>query len=219
MRHIEMKRVNRKLLGYLGSILIASSINALAQDDAEPRVRIIEPDQQNAEVKTATIDTEKFELGTYIGNLAVEDFGSELVYGAEFSYHISNKWIVQATIGSSSIDRGSFEGDGQQFLAPDDRDFNYYGLSGGYKVLQGRSFYGARRKYDSALYGIFGIEQIDFAANSETGLLLGLSYRWVFTDWLTANVDFREHIVDRDFIGDSKQTFNTEFRLGLNALF
>ena len=72
---------------------------------------------------------------------------------------------------------------------------------------------------ESEIFLLTGLEQVKFAGNSETGLTFGLSYRVVLTNWLTSNIDFREHLFKRDFIGDSKQTFNTEFRWGLNFLF
>jgi outer membrane beta-barrel protein len=195
---------------------------ATAQEDQEnrsqSRVRIIEPDKTITEAQPAAIDTEKFQLGFYLGTLSVEDFGTDVVTGLELTYHISSDWFVQGNYGVATIDKAAFETN-QQFLASDDRDFEYFAITGGYRWIQGRSFLGSRSKYNSDIYLLAGAEQVSFAANDETGLNLGLSYRLVLTDWTTLNVDFREHMFKRDFIGDSKQTFNTEFRVGLNALF
>ena len=188
-------------------------------DDAQTQVRVIEPDKRVVEAKAAIIDTERFELGFYVGNLSVEDFGSNVVNGLEFNYRITERWLAQVDYGRATIDRAAFESSSLQFLASEDRDFVYYAITGGYRFLKGRSFLGSRNKYDTELYVIAGPEHVEFAGNSEMGLHFGLSYKLVFTDWLTGNVDFREHLFERSFIGDSKKTLNTEFRIGVNALF
>lgn len=183
------------------------------------RVRIIEPDSELTEARPAAIDSERFEWGFYTGSLSVEDFGTDLVSGLEFSYHLGRDWLLQLTYGRASIDEASFESPQRQFLADSDRDFEYLTLSAGYRLVHGRSFFGARSKFDSDIYLLAGPERVNFAGNEEVGLNFGLSYRIVFTDWLTTNVDMREHLFERSFIGDSKQTLNTEFRIGINALF
>lgn len=196
---------------------------AVAQDEdsanSRSRVRIIEPDKNVTDAQAASIDTEKFQLGFYLGTLSVEDFGTEVISGLELTYHLNQRWFVQGNYGTATIDRAAFETSTLQFLADEDRDFEYFAITGGYRWLRGRSFLGANAKYSSDIYLLAGVEQVSFAANDETGLNLGLSYRVVLTDWMTLNVDFREHTFKRDFIGDSKQTFNTEFRVGINALF
>lgn len=203
----------------LTMILATANAWAADEDNTKKQVRVIEPDKRVVEAKAAIIDTERFELGFYLGNLSVEDFGSNVVNGVELSYHINERWLAQVNYGQANIDRAAFETSQLQFLASEDRDFIYYAITGGYRFLKGRSFLGARNKYDSELYVIAGPEHVDFASNSEVGLHFGLSYRFVFTDWLTANVDFREHFFERSFIGDTKKTLNTELRFGVNALF
>ncbi|MEX1033374.1 MAG: outer membrane beta-barrel domain-containing protein, partial [Cellvibrionaceae bacterium] len=185
----------------------------------ESRVRVIEPESRVVEARPAAIDDERFQLGLYLGNLSVEDFGSDLVSGIELSYHLADSWLLQLNYGKASIDRAAFETSQRQFLSSDDRNFEYLAAVGGYRLLHGRSFFGVRNKYNTDIYALAGPEQVSFSGNDETGLVFGLSYRVVFTDWMTFNMDFREHMFKRDFIGDSKQTLNTEFRIGINALF
>ncbi|GAB1263077.1 outer membrane beta-barrel domain-containing protein [Aurantivibrio plasticivorans] len=185
---------------------------------AQNTVRIIEPDDQTRAADVAAIDTERFELGAYTGVLSVEDFGSEAVLGLEFAFHLNERWMLLANYGKASIGKASFEGD-PGFLASADRDFEYYGVLGGFKLFPGRSFFGAKKKYQTGLYVLAGPDHVSFAANDSWGLAFGLSYRVVLTDWLTGSIDFREHLFKRDFIGDDKQTLNTEFKIGVNALF
>jgi len=204
---------------YFLSIGLSSGTCFAADEETDSRVRIIEPDDRVTTAKPAAIDDERFELGAYMGSLSVEDFGTNVVTGIEFSYHLTSKWMLQFNYGQSSVDKAAFESSQQQFLSDSDRDFIYYGFIGGYKIFDGRSFLGARNKYNTGLYALAGAESVSFADNDETGFVFGLSYRLVLTDWLTANIDFREHMVKRSFIGDDKQTMNTEFRIGVNGLF
>ncbi|TVZ39084.1 outer membrane beta-barrel protein [Alteromonadaceae bacterium 2753L.S.0a.02] len=182
--------------------------------------QLIEPNKKVEPVKTARIDTEKFELGAFYGVMNVEDFNTNPVKGLSFSYHINQKFLAQLQYGSSRVSPASFEENtGFNFLADEDYDFTYVAVNAGYKLLDGRSFFGRKTKMDSAIYVIAGLEQVDFAANSSTGLGIGASYRIVVTDWMTMNLDFKDHAFNRDFIGDSKFTNNTELTVGINALF
>ncbi|SMF41210.1 outer membrane beta-barrel protein [Alteromonadaceae bacterium Bs31] len=193
------------------------TIGGLSQDKKEA---VIEPEKQPEPVHSAQIDTEHFELGAYVGVLNVEDFNSNPVMGLSFVYHINDKFIAQALYGSSTVSKATFEKlSDSDFLADEDRNFRYLELLGGYKLLGGRSFFGSNTKVDSDLYLNAGFGQVNFADNSETGLVIGGSYRLVMTDWMTMSVDIRDHIFNREFIGDSKVTHNTEFSVGINALF
>jgi len=181
---------------------------------------IIEPEKQTQPVKAAKIDTEMFELGVSLGFLNVEDFNTNPVYGLSFTYHIDSKYIAQLHYGASDVDKATFEElAGSNFLRDSDREFKYFELTGGYKVLHGRSFLNSKTKLNSSIYLIAGLGQVQFADNSSTGFIFGASYRNVLTDWLTMNIDIRDHVMSRDFINDSKTTNNTEFVVGLNALF
>lgn len=206
------------VISFTGLFCLGAALPAWSQESEQGGVRVLEPERRQA-AEVAAIDTERFELGFYTGLLSVEDFGTDPVYGIELTYHLLDDWILQANYGQANIDRAAFESSRRQFLAGKDRDFEYFSLSGGYRLVHGRSFLGARNKYDSDIYLLFGPDRVSFAGNDEWDWTFGLSYRTVFTDWLTANVDIREHSFDREFIGDSKQTFNTEFRIGVNALF
>lgn len=187
--------------------------------DSKP-VTVIEPDKKMPSVQVAAIDTEKFELGAYVGLLSVEDFNTNPVTGISFTYHINSKFIAQANYGVSTVGKAAFEKvAGGNFLAEDDYDFEYVNLLAGYNLLDGRSFLGKRHKFNSAIYLLAGVADVSFAGNDKTGMVIGASYRAVVTDWMTINLDLRDTIVDREFLDDKKKTNNTEMVIGVNALF
>lgn len=190
-------------------------------DDGDS-VRIIDPKKEVPVAKSAAIDTEKFELGLFTGFLAVEDFNSNLSYGLSFSYHITPAFLAQINYGESEVGRATFEdnaGDGRTFLRDSDRTFEYYNILAGYRILRGRSFFGANKKYNSDVYLLAGVGSVDFAGDSNSSIVVGTSYRVVLTDALVANFDIRGHSVKRNFLDDDKRTFNAEYVFGLNFLF
>lgn len=187
-------------------------------DETSKPVKVIDPDKRVASVQAAAIDTEHFELGAYAGLMAVEDFNTNPVTGISFSYHINRKFIAQVNYGRSTVERAAFEEFNDQYFL-EDYDFKYLNLLAGYNLLDGRSFLGKRRKFNSAIYLMAGVADVSFANNEVTGMVLGVSYKTVITDWLTLNLDFRDTIFNREFLNDDKKTNNTEILVGLNALF
>ena len=60
----------------------ASDQPLTGEPDQKP---IIDPQVERREIKRTRIDTEDFELGAYVGVLSVEDFESNVVYGARLA--------------------------------------------------------------------------------------------------------------------------------------
>lgn len=215
-------------------ILVSVASNSIAQNSTnkntigginsdEDQEEIIEPEKKSTPVRSAQIDTEHFELGVFGGELNTEDFNSNPVFGISFSYHVTSNIMAQINQGSSEVDKATFEErdiiDGDGFLAESDRTFTYRSILGGYRILSGRSFLGSRLKMSSSIYLLAGLGQVEFADNESTSYELAASYRTVVTDWLTVNLDLKDHIFNRDFLNDDKTTHNVEFSLGINALF
>lgn len=204
----------------IGLGLMGLSGTAGANADGDRNANVIKPVERTSRIKPAAIDTEKFELGAYLGFLSVEDFNTNRVAGLSLNYHISVQFLAQINYGQSTVERATFEEVAEgNFLSNRDREFNYQSLSAGYNLLHGRSFLGAQRKFNSHVYLMAGAAQVSFAGQDNTGLVLGVNYKTVVTDWLTVNLDFRDLIVDREFLGNRKTTHNTELSLGVSALF
>lgn len=189
-------------------------------NSAGKTVEVIKPKEQISDIKPAAIDTERFELGPYVGFLSVEDFNTNTVAGLSLSYHINSRFLTQLSYGQSSVGRATFEEVAEgDFLSEKDRDFDYQSLLAGYNLMQGRSFLGQRRKFNSHVYLMAGAANVSFAGQDKTGLALGITYKTVVTDWLVVNLDFRDIMVDREFLGNSKTTHNTEIGLNITAMF
>src|ERR1044071_4866150 len=70
---------------------------------------IIEPQVERREIKKTRIDTEDFEVGAYVGILSIEDFESNVVYGARLAYNLTEDFFLEATLGQSRAGRTSYE--------------------------------------------------------------------------------------------------------------
>ncbi len=199
----------------IASVTCASGVFA-----AEQEVQIIKPDEQDTAPKGALLDSEKFEIGFSLGQVAVEDFNSQGATNINITYHINSDFSLLFESGKADIDPATFEEVlGRNYLSESDREFNYQTLAGGYKLTHGRSFLGASSKYESNIYLLFGVDRIEFARNDETGFMLGAKYKTVLTDWLTWDLSIKNHFFEREFNGESKQTQNTELSFGLNVMF
>lgn len=224
---MDLRRLMSKLTILSSNLLFLAlsygvNTSALAFDAEKESssVTIINPQKKINKVRSAKIDTEKFELGFYLGTLSVEDFGTNQAMGFSVLYHLSPEYFAQFNYGSSDVGRATFEDVvGQDFLSDDDEIFDYTQLSIGYRLFHGRSFLGAKSKYNSHIYLTAGIENVDFAGESNLGFVIGSTYKIVSTDWITWNFELKNHIVERDFLADKKVTNNIEFGVGFNALF
>lgn len=207
----------RATLGTIVGLLLSASVLSQEPDKS---VKIIEPQSTIVKADKAEISSGRFELGLHSGMLSVEDFNSNALVGLNATYHINNEFSIALQFGRSDVARATFEdvanGD---FLAEDERSFEYTQLVGGYRLFHGRSYSSESSKYNSNIYLLLGAGNIDFAGNSETGLVIGSSYKTVLKDWVTWDLTIKDHIVDRSFLDDSKKTHNVELSIGLNLLF
>lgn len=199
------------------------SLAALASDaygyDQGRTVEVIKPPEQTSRIKPAAIDSERFEFGPYAGFVSVEDFGANTVTGLALGYHVSHRFLAQLNYGRASIGRAAFEDviDGE-FLAENDRNFVYQSLLGGYMMVQGRSFLGRQRKFNSHIYLMAGAGKVSFAGQDNPAIVFGIDYKTVLTDWLIISIDFRDIAFERAFLGSSKTTHNTEVTVNLSVM-
>lgn len=207
------------LAGTLGFGLAALSSVGFASSEAADSVEVIQPVEQTSSIRRAAIEGGQFEFGPYVGLLSVEDFNTNPVMGLFVAYHVNDRFLAQLDYGQSTVDRASFEEVSEgTFLSDSDRDFSYQSVLAGYNLMHGRSFLGERRKFNSNLYLIGGAAKVDFAGEDNIGFVYGINYKTVLKGWLTLDLNFRDFVVDRDFLGDSKATHNIEVSLGINIL-
>ena len=131
-----------------------------------------EPERR--EVRINRLDNENFEIGAYTGVISIEDFGSNLVYGARVAYHISEDFFAEAAYGASRLGQTSFEelSGGSPLLTDAERDFSFYNAGVGYNILPGETFFGKNLAVKGGLFLIAGIGSTEFGGDDRFTCLL-----------------------------------------------
>lgn len=188
---------------------------------SEPPGQVVEPEVERREVKEPQIDREDFEVGGFVGLMSIEDFGSDIVYGARLAYHVTEGFFVEGTIGRTEAGLTSFEilSGGATLIADNERAFTYYNLNLGYNILPGEGFVGEGRAYNTTFYLVAGLGSTRFAGDDRFTVNLGAGYRFLLTDSIALHVDFRDHLFDIDLLGEEKTAHNLEGHIGVTVFF
>ena len=192
-----------------------------SQPSSGPPGQVIDPEVERREVKEPKIDREDFEVGAFVGIMSIEDFGSDVVYGVSFAYHVTEGFFVEATVGQTEAGLTSFEvlSGGAPIIADDDRTYTYYNLNLGYNILPGEGFIGEGRAYNTSFYLVAGLGSTQFAGDDRFTVNFGAGYRLLLNDSVALRVDFRDHLFDIDLLGEEKTTHNLEASIGVTVFF
>ena len=201
--------------------LFSRDKNSAPPPTAEDPGQVIDPEVERREIKEPKIDSEDFELGAFVGIMSIEDFGSDVVYGAKLAYHVTEGFFVEASVGQTEAGLTSFEvlSGGAPILSDSDRTFTFYNLNLGYNILPGEVFLGEGRAYNTNLYLTGGLGSTRFAGDDRFTVNFGVGYRFLLTDSIALHLDFRDHLFDIDLLGEDKTTHNLEGNLGLTVFF
>jgi outer membrane beta-barrel protein len=193
-------------------------VEPAAEDSAPPRV--VEPEVSRRQIKVPKVRSRNVEVGLFYGELSIEDFGSNPVYGATAAYHITEDFFFQAEVGRSKAGHTSFETlSGVQLLTEAERRFTYYDLSLGYNFLPGEAYLGRGHALTTAFYLLGGIGGTDFAGDTKFTVNFGAGYRVVPTDWLAIHITVQDRVFNSSLLGTSKVTNNLEARIGTTIFF
>ena len=177
-------------------------------DTAEPPGQVIEPAVERREIEEPKIDREDFEVGAFVGVMSIEDFGSDIVYGARLAYHMTEGFLRRGHgrqhRGRPDELRGQLSG-GARLLTPSERELTYVNLNLGYNILPGEVFLGEGRAFNTNLLP-------DGRASARPALLAmtaspstsAPATDFLLNDFLALHVDFRDHLFDIDVIGEEK---------------
>jgi len=191
------------------------------QAENEEQVPVIEPEVERRVIDPAEIDTEDFEVGFFVGQMSIEDFGVDTVTGLRFAYHITEGFFVELGAGQTTAGLTSFErlSGAAQLLTDSERDYSYYNLSMGYNLFPGESFIGRNRALNTSFYLIAGVGKTRFAGDDRFTVNFGAGMRFLPLDWLALHFDVRNHVLDVDLLGEQKTSNNLEAHLGLTFFF
>ena len=190
---------------FLGALLLVAAATSMAQSSDEAILdKIVSPDIERRSIVEDNLDTEDFEVGVFAGIMSIEDFGSNVVSGARFAYHISENFFMEASYGQTEAEETSFELLSGSTEILTDRNLSYYNLSVGYNLFTGEFFFGSKRAYNSNVYIIAGAGNTDFGGDEYFTYNFGTGIRFFFSDWIALHMDVRDHIFDHSILGEGK---------------
>ncbi len=188
---------------------------------SEPPGEVVDPQVERRDIKEPKIDREDFEVGAFVGIMSIEDFGSNVVYGARVAYHMTEGFFLEGTAGTSEAGLTSFEvlSGGARLITNSERQLTYVNLNLGYNILPGEVFLGEGRAFNTNLYLIAGLGSTRFAGDDRFTVNVGAGYRFLLNDSMAIHVDFRDHLFDIDLLGEEKTAHNLEGHIGFTMFF
>ncbi|VAW78314.1 hypothetical protein MNBD_GAMMA13-675 [hydrothermal vent metagenome] len=211
-------RICRIFLRTLCWLAITPFVPVLAADQPE---QVVRPEIERRDISEDDIDTEDFEIGAFYGLMNVEDFGTNAVYGARLTYHVTEYLFAEGTYGRTDTSETSFErlSGSAQILEDDDRKLEYYNVSFGFNLFPGESFVAGRWAFTSDFFVVAGVGSTNFAGEDKFTWNFGFGYKVLATDWLAFRVDARNHVFDLNLLGESQTNNNLEFTTGMSIFF
>jgi outer membrane beta-barrel protein len=189
-------------------------------DSNAPPPTVIEPEVERRTIKVPTIRPSNVEIGAYYGEISIQDFGAQPVYGVRLDYHISEDFFAEAVYGRAKAGYTSFETlSNIQLLSDAERHFTYYNLSLGYNLLPGEVFIGRKLAMTSALYMIGGIGSVKFAGDQNFSVNFGAGFRVLPTDWLALHIDVQDIVFRSAVTGEEELKNNLQATFGASVFF
>ena len=189
-------------------------------DSSAPPPTVIEPQVERRTIKVPTIRPSNVEIGAYYGELSIQDFGAQPVYGVRLDYHISEDFFAEATYGRAKAGFTSFETlSNVQLISDAERRFTYYNLSLGYNLLPGEVFIGRNLAMTSSFYLIGGIGSVKFAGDQNFAVNFGAGFRVLPTDWLALHIDVQDIVFRSAVTGEEQLKNNLQATIGATVFF
>ena len=204
------------LFAALAALLAIAPIVASAQDQKPANEQVIVPEVDRRPIKLPKFPSNDFEIGTYVGSYATKNFGTSLVYGVRLGYHITEDFFVEAVYGQTKVSDESFRQilPGGVFVSEKEK-LTYYNLSAGVNILPGEVFVLRNYAFPSQLYLIGGVGSTNFNQQRRQTFNVGMGWRVFFKDWVSLQIDMRDHIFSLDLLGKRQSTQNLEFTGGI----
>ncbi|WP_395338903.1 outer membrane beta-barrel domain-containing protein [Ningiella sp. W23] len=206
-------------LAVLASQFIINN-TAFAQVNSNQAQVEIDPNIERRDIKEFDIDSENFEVGAYMGVISIEDFESNVVYGARIAYHVNEHLFIEGTYGIAQAGETSFEtlSGGAPFLTDDERDYRYYDVSLGYN-MNGELFVTSDLVFNTDFYLTLGAGSTEFGGDERFTVSAGAGYRVLLTDYFALRLDVRDHIFNSDILGKEKNVNNLTYTLSTSFFF
>ena len=206
----------------LAASVIASTFAAFAAD--EPKAantdQVVVPQVDRRDIAKPKFPSNDFEIGTFVGTYATQNFGTSAVYGLRLGYHVTEDFFVEGVYAQTKVSDKEFRQVLPGGVFPDEKEkLSYYNLSVGYNIFPGEIFIGSNRAKPSAFYVIGGVGSTKFDQQRRPTFNVGAGMRVFLADWAAVQVDARDHIYSLDLLGTRQSTQNLELTAGISFFF
>jgi len=182
--------------------------------------QVIKPEIERRTIKIPNIDTENFEVGIFMGQYNMEDFGANTITGFRLTYHITERAFIEGTFGTTEVSDTTFRQILPGGLFPNENEtleYNYVIV--GYNLFPGEFFPFEGVAWSSAFYLVAGAGNTSFVTKDHSTTILGGGFRILPKDWLAIHMDARRHSFESDVTGTTKVIHNLEITAGLSIYF
>ena len=170
--------------------------------------------------KGLNINSELFDVGIVTGVINIEDFASDMLFGANVTFKASEYFFLQYNYVQAGIGQSSYENLNGDF-ALENRDFVHYDLLLGYNIFQGEFFTSGKNANLSNLYIVGGFGGTELGGENNFTYTIGAGYLVEFSRKYLVRVDYRNYIFDTSLIIPGQETTvnNSQFSIGVGYLF
>jgi outer membrane beta-barrel protein len=191
-------------------------LSVAASEPREDRVDVVTVPVQTGKATVTSFEAYDVEIGFDVGILSVEDFNTNAVVGLSGHFFVTPKIFARARFASSETEKSNSE---RSFNFNPEKRFTYGSVGLGYRLFSGYSAVHNFQRFTSGIFAVAGVDAIEFADEDATGYYFGAAYKCLINESLSADINFVNHVYDRDFLGVEKTTMNNEFSFGLNLRF
>jgi outer membrane beta-barrel protein len=201
----------------LALLTAALAAPAAAQTANEP---VIQPQVDRRPVKLPKFPSNDFEVGLYGGIYSTQNFGSSPAYGARLTYHITEDFFVEASVGQTRVSDEAFRRILPGGIFTDDTEtLIHSNFNVGVNVLPGEVFVGRNFAMPSQVFIVAGGGTTRFNGQRMQTFDMGVGVKVYLSDSWALRVDMRDNIYRLDLLGKTDLTHNVELNAGVSFLF
>jgi outer membrane beta-barrel protein len=204
----------------ISCVASAATDQPAASNPAPTTEQVVLPQVDRRDIQVPRFPSNDFEIGTFVGSYATQNFGTSTVGGVRLGYHVTEDVFVEGVVAQTSVSDAAFRQVLPGGIFPSDSEkLSYYNLSVGYNLLPGEVFIGAKRAKPMSFYIIGGVGSTSFNQQRQSTFNVGSGLRVYLNDHFALQVDVRDHVFSLDLLGKRSTTQNLELTTGVTASF
>ncbi len=189
----------------------------LVESKSEP---VVVPEVARRDIELPRFPSNDFNLGLFAGSFATQNFGTSAVEGVRVGYDITEDFFVQSVLAQTKVSDANFRQILPGGVFPKQTEpLRYYNFSVGYNLLPGEVFVGSKYARPFQFYLIAGAGSTSLDSQKHATFNFGSGMRLFYNDYLSLQMDARDHIFSMDLLGTRQRTQNLELSVGATVSF